>query len=101
MTPSPPPTRRRSVRLCVAAAVTAVTCAALLLAAALAPAPPAALALAVAVCILCPMLAAWELPRAVAGLRHHRTMITDNARALAELRAGLARLPETPHPRGY
>jgi hypothetical protein len=101
MNPSPPPTRRRSVRLCVAAAVTAVTCAALLLAAALTPAPPGVLAFAVAICIVCPMLAAWELPRAVAGLRHHRTMVSENARAITELRAGLARLPETKHPLGY
>jgi hypothetical protein len=101
MNASPPPTRRRSIRLCIAAAVTAVTCAALLLAAALAPAPPGVLAFAVAICIVCPMLFAWELPRAVAGLRHHRTMISENHRAISELRDGLARLPETKHPLGY
>jgi hypothetical protein len=101
MSPSAPPTRRHAVRLCIAAAVTAVTCAVLLLAVALAPAPPGILAFAVAVCIVCPMLAAWELPRAVAGLRHHRTVISENARAITELRAGLAQLPETTHPLGY
>jgi len=94
------PTRQQAIRLCVVAAVTALTCAGLLCAAALAPAPVALLPLIVVVCVGFPMLAAWELPRALAGLRHHRERMHDHARAVAELRAGLAKLPETSHPLG-
>jgi hypothetical protein len=101
MTSTPPPTRERSVRIILVAGFTAGACAALLLAAALVPAPIAVLPVVVAVCVACPMLAAWDLPRAFAGLRHHRERIQDNARAVAELRAGLAKLPEAPHPRGF
>jgi hypothetical protein len=101
MTPhSPPPTRKRSVQLCVVAAASALSCAALVCAAALVPAPPAVLLLIVVICIAVPMLAAWELPRAVAGFRRHRERIHENARAVAELRARLAELPETSHPLG-
>lgn len=82
------------------AVVTAVTCAGLLSAAALVPAPPSVLPLVVIICVVCPMLAAWDLPRAVAGLRQHRRHGEDHARAVAELRAGLAELPETRHPLG-
>jgi len=100
MSTPPPPTRKRSIQLCVVAAVTALTCAGLLSAAALVPAPTAVLPLVVIICVACPMLAAWDLPRAVAGLRRHRRDGDDHARALAELRAGLAELPETRHPLG-
>ena len=89
------------MRLCVAAVVTGLTCAGLLCAAALAPAPAGLIPFVAAVCVAVPMLAAWELPRAMAGLRHHRARVNDNARAVAELRAGLAKLPETSHPLGF
>jgi hypothetical protein len=95
-----PPTRKRAIQICVVAAVTALTCAALLCAAALVPAPPAVLPLVVIICVACPMAAACDLPRAVAGLRYHRRHGDDPARAVAELRAGLAELPETRHPLG-
>jgi hypothetical protein len=87
--------------MCIVAGATALSCAALLCAAALAPAPTMLIPFIAAVCIACPMLAAWELPRAAAGFRHHRARIRDNARAVAELRAGLAELPETSHPLGF
>jgi hypothetical protein len=101
MASRPLPTRKQAIRLCVVAAATAVTCAGLLVAAALADAPVALLPLIVVLCVGCPMLAAWELPPAVAAFRHHRERIDANACALAELRAGLAKLPETSHPLGF
>ena len=101
MTQFSPPTRDRAVRICVLVALTALACGGLLLAAALVPAPIGVLPFIVAVCIVCPMLVAWELPHAFAGFRHHRDRIHDNARAVAELRAGLAKLPETSHPHGF
>ncbi len=97
---SQPPTRQRALRLCVVAAVTALTSVALLVAAALVPAPVFLLPIIAIICVALPMLTAWELPHAAAALRHHRGRMTDNARALAELRAGLAELPETSHPLG-
>jgi len=100
MTTRPLPTRQQAIRLCVVAAITGLTCAGLLCAAALAPAPAGLLPLIVVVCVGFPMLAAWELPFAFAAFRHHRSSIHDNARAVAELRAGLAKLPETSHPLG-
>jgi hypothetical protein len=102
------PTRRRAIRLCVFAALTAFMCAALLTAAALAPAPPAVLPVLVVICIGCPMVAACELPAAIAGLRAGRSRAAHRARrasrvdvrALAALRRELDQLPETPHPLG-
>jgi hypothetical protein len=47
----------------------------------------------VAIGIVCPMAAAWELPAAIAGLR-------SDAQALARLRDQLDELPETQHPLG-
>ena len=101
MASRPLPTRKQAIRLCVVAAATAVTCAGLLVAAALAHAPVALLPLIVVVCIGFPMLAAWDLPLALAAFRHHRERIHANACAVAELRAGLAELPETSHPLGF
>jgi hypothetical protein len=101
VTSPPPPTRKRAVQLCVVAIATALTCGALLIAAAIAPAPIFLLPVIVVICIGLPMFAAWELPRAAAGFRHHRQRVMDNARAMAELRAGLAELPETRHPLGF
>lgn len=100
MTPQFPPTRARSVQLCVVAAATAIACAALVCAAALVPAPAGVLPFVAVICIALPMLAAYELRRAVVGFRHHRERVHENARAVAELRAGLAELPETSHPLG-
>jgi hypothetical protein len=79
----------------VAAATAALACAGLFAAAALAPAPPAALPLLILICIGCPVLAAWELPVAVAVLQHR-----PRRRALSELRRRLDELPETEHPLG-
>jgi hypothetical protein len=102
------PTRRRAIRLCVFAALTALSCAALLTAATLAPAPPAVLPFLVVICIACPMVAACELPAAIAGLGAGRERAAQRARdasrldvrALASLRRELDQLPETPHPLG-
>jgi hypothetical protein len=96
-----PLSRKRAVQHCLLTAATALACAGLLWAAALVPAPAAVLPFVVVICIACPMLAAWELPRAVAGFRHYRAQVQDSARALSELRAGLAELPETSHPLGF
>jgi hypothetical protein len=101
MTQFAPPTRDRAIRICVLVAVTAVASAGLLCAAALVPAPPGLLPFIIVVCIACPMLVAADLPHAVAGLRHHRKHIHEDARAIAEMRAGLAELPETSHPLGF
>jgi hypothetical protein len=92
------PTRRRAILVCVFVALTACMCAALLGAAALVPAPPAILPFIVVVCIGCPMVAACELPSAVAGLRAARRVL--DPRALETLRRQLDALPETPHPLG-
>jgi hypothetical protein len=102
------PTRRRAIRLCVFAALTALMCGGLLTGAALAPAPPAVLPFLVIVCIGCPMAAAWELPVAIARLRGERERADHragraaalDARALAALRRQLDQLPETRHPLG-
>jgi hypothetical protein len=102
------PTRRRAIRLCVFAALTALMCAGLLTAAALVPAPTAVLPLLVVICIGCPMVAACELPSAIAGLRAGRggqrragrRPSRVDVRALAALRRELAQLPETRHPLG-
>jgi arginine exporter protein ArgO len=93
MTSKALPTRRQAILLCVFAALTALMCAGLLSAAALVPAPPAVLPFFVAIGIVCPMAAAWELPAAIAGLR-------SDAQALARLRDQLDELPETQHPLG-
>jgi hypothetical protein len=91
MTP-PPATRRHALVTCAFVGVTALVCAALLTAAALVPAPPAALPVLVIVCIGCPMMAACELPGALARLRAPR--------AVDALRRQLDALPETQHPLG-
>lgn len=65
-------------------------------AAVLAPAPAAAVPLVVAICVGCPLLAAWEAPPALAKLRAHRA----GGSALAQLRRSLDELPEIEHPLG-
>jgi hypothetical protein len=102
------PTRTRAIRLCAFAVLTALMCAGLLTAAALAPAPRAVLPFLVVICIACPMVAACELPAAIAGLRAGRERAAQRARdasrldvrALSALRRELDQLPETPHPLG-
>jgi hypothetical protein len=90
----PLPSPRQALLTCVLTATAAVACAGLLTAAALVPAPPAALPFLIAVCVGCPLLAAWELPGAVAVLWAGRS-------TLRELRHRLDDLPETEHPLGY
>jgi arginine exporter protein ArgO len=103
MTSQALPTRRQAILLCLFAALTALMCGGLLGAAALVPAPPAVLPFFVAIGIVCPMAAAWELPAAIAGLRSAshgefgRGPVAD-AEALATLRRQLDELPETQHP---
>src|SRR3954447_4475507 len=101
MTQFSPPSRDRAIRICVLVAITTLACGGLLFAAALTPAPPGVLLFVVAVCIAVPMLVAWEIPHAVAALRHHRERVHENARAVAQMRARLAELPETRHPLGF
>jgi len=88
--------------LCATLALTVLVCAGLLLAAALVPAPPAVVPFVVVVCIGYPMAASWELRPALAMLRASGglTRRRRNARLLAEMRAYLEELPETPHPHG-
>jgi hypothetical protein len=84
-------TRTQACLDCCWAAVVVATAAGLLLAAALAPAPAAVLPLVVLAGVGMPMIAAYELPPAVSGLRAHRRLVTAMRRELAEL-------PETVHP---
>jgi arginine exporter protein ArgO len=93
----PPPSSlppRRALARCLCVALTALVCAGLIGAAALVPAPPGALAVIVVVGIAVPMVAAWDLPAAVAALRQR-------TQAVSTLRRQLAQLPEVKHPRGY
>jgi hypothetical protein len=90
---------------CAFTAVTTTICAALLAAAALVPAPATVLPAVALVCIGSPMFAVWELSRRIAALRagdRSRMEIEPgiDARAIADLRRALARLPETRHPLG-
>ena len=90
------PDRAQPGMLLFTAAFTALICIALCAAAILVPAPPAAVPLIALICIGCPMLAIWEVPRALASLRAQR----DGGRAIARLRRSLERLPEVEHPLG-
>jgi hypothetical protein len=95
------PSRRRAILVCAFVALTAGMCAALLSAAALVPAPPMILPFLVVICIGCPMVAACELPGAVAELRATRPSRPSlDPREVETLRRELESLPETPHPLG-
>jgi hypothetical protein len=100
MSSSPLPTRGQALFVCATLALTVVACAGLLFAAALVPAPPAVLPFIVAVCIGSPVAASWDLRPSLAILRTSGGLIRRrrNARLLAEMRAYLDQLPETPHP---
>ena len=102
MSSSPLRTRSQAMFLCATLALTVLVCAGLLLAAALVPAPPAVVPFIVVVCIGYPMAASWELRPALGMLRASGglTRRRRNARLLAEMRAHLDELPETPHPHG-
>jgi hypothetical protein len=89
---SPLPTRRQALAQFLFVVLTAVVCSGLLCAAALAPAPPVVLPLLVVACIGLPMLAACELPPALAVLRA--------GRALRRVRGQIHALPEVEHPLG-
>lgn len=96
-----PPTRRHALVICAFVAASALMCAGLLSAAALVPAPAAVLPFLVVICIGCPMAAACELPRAIAGLRHSpRGARALDSRSVDTLRRQLDSLPETQHPLG-
>jgi hypothetical protein len=92
-------TFRRSIVACAFAAATVLVAAALLTAAALVPAPVPAIPFLVLACIGAPMAAAWELPDAIAVLRHERRH-GRAARAHEVLRRQLDALPEREHPLG-
>jgi hypothetical protein len=99
MSSSALPTRGQALFVCATLAMTVLACAGLLFAAALVPAPPAVLPFVVLVCIGCPIAASWDLRPSLAILRTSGlTRRRSNARLLAEMRAYLAQLPETPHP---
>ena len=92
------PSHRDSIVTCVLTALTALMSAGLLTAAALVPAPPFMLPFVTAVCILFPMLSAWQASPAIAVLRDRGARLDE--RALLELRRDLEQLPETRHPLG-
>jgi hypothetical protein len=89
---------RRNSLVYLHGVVTALVCMAVCVAAVLMPAPAGVLPLIAIVCIGCPMLAGWELARVAAVSPSRRAR--REARALADLRRGLARLPEIEHPLG-
>ena len=93
----PPP--RRSLLLCVSAALTALLCGALLTAAALVPAPAPVVPLLVVIGIGCPMAAAWDLSEAIADVRDRRRLAR-GARAHQRFHRELQALPEREHPLG-
>jgi len=98
----PLPNPRQAFLTCAVTGLAAVACAGLLAAAALAPAPPAAIPVLALVCIGFPVLAAWELPIALAVLRlRPRPSDALDRRSLSELRRRLEDLPEVEHPLGY
>lgn len=100
MRSAPLPTRGQALFVCVTLALTVVACAGLLFAAALVPAPPFVLPFIVLVCIGFPVAASWDLRPSLASLRRSGglTRRRRNARLVAEMRAYLEQLPETPHP---
>jgi short subunit fatty acids transporter len=93
------PTPRRALAVCLATAGTVLVCAVVLAAAVLVPAPAVALPVIAAVCIGLPMVAAFDLPGAIAVLRATRGDAL-RRRHLTRLRRELQRLPETRHPLG-
>jgi hypothetical protein len=94
------PVAPRPGAVVIAALLTTLTSAAVCVAAVLAPAPIAALPLVVAVCVGCPMFAAWELAPAIASLRATRARRSASM-ALAKFQEGLRKLPEVEHPHGF
>ena len=94
-------TRRRATQRCLFVAAIAVFSGVLLCAAVFAHAPTVVVPLVVAACIACPMAAAYELPPALESLRHYRARGAALSKAVAELRQGMAELPETKHPHGF
>jgi hypothetical protein len=101
MTPRPLPTRQRAKAVCVFTVLTVLVCAGLMSAAVLAHAPIFVVPCMVAVCIGCPIAAAWDLPVSIAVLRASRPDDRPlDSRALMTLRRNLDRLPETQHPLG-
>ena len=89
----PRPSPAQAKLICGLAIATAFMCGGLFVAVAAVPAPLAVVPLAAIVCIGCPIVAAWNLPLAVAVLRAA-------AADRRELRRSLARLPEVEHPLG-
>lgn len=92
-----PDRKRARPRLVLAVAVFAVLVSIGMCAGAvLAPAPPIAVPLVVATCVVSPVFAGWEVPRALRTERIERA----ERRAVAALRKSLEQLPETEHPLG-
>jgi hypothetical protein len=92
------PTRRQAASACVFATMATACSAGLLVAAVLLHAPAAVVPLLVIVCIGCPVIAAWQLPPAIATLRARRV---SHRQAIAMLRRSLDQLPEVEHPLGH
>jgi len=100
------PNPRQAKLACAFAATIALVCGGLIVAAAVVPAPAGVLPLVAAVGIGLPVVAAWDVPvsvavlRAVGGQRREGPRGVLDARALAELRRDLDRIPEADHPLG-
>src|SRR3954447_12869922 len=97
--------RRQAFFGCVFVGLSLLASAALISAGTLAPAPPGVLPFLLLVSLAAPILAAWELPSALAALRRSRDAGDQrdgppplDRRALLALRRNLDKLPETRHP---
>jgi hypothetical protein len=91
-------TRAQAILVFATAIVTPLACGGLCAAAILVPAPVGVVPLVALCCVGCPMFAAWQIPSALDTLRLRSRRA--QAAALAELRRGLAQLPEIDHPLG-
>jgi len=90
---------RRVIATALATAITTLVCTGLLAAVVLVPAREPLLAVLIAGCVGCPMLAIYEFASALSRLRRATTGLHDD-RAIGDLRRDLRRLPETRHPLG-
>jgi hypothetical protein len=94
---SPPISTARAIARYSIVVVGPLVCAGIVTAAVLVPAPPPALIAIVPACIVFPIMAAVELPDAVAFARD-RLAKPVGRRRIARLQRDLSRLPETKHP---
>jgi hypothetical protein len=99
-TPLPRRQQTRPGFVLATALLTVVISVAVCSVAVLTPAPAAVLPLVVVICVVCPILATWEAPVALARFRAERAHRA-GARAVSRLRRTLDQLPEVEHPLGH